>query len=75
MDTLTLYGTPGCHLCEAASKLIGACGISARPVDISGDDGLTERYGLRIPVLRRDDGRELDWPFDVQDVMRFLALQ
>ena len=33
-----------------------------------------ERYGLRIPVLRRcDTGNELNWPFDAEQVVAFLS--
>ena len=32
-----------------------------------------EQYGLRIPVLRRNDtGAELNWPFDAEQVVTFL---
>ena len=41
---------------------------------IEGDASLDERYGARVPVLRDPAaGRELDWPFDVAGVCRFLA--
>ncbi|MGB5062546.1 MAG: glutaredoxin family protein, partial [Candidatus Competibacter sp.] len=33
-----------------------------------------ERYGVRIPVLRRlDTGNELDWPFDAAGVRCLLG--
>ncbi|BBL71429.1 glutaredoxin family protein [Methylogaea oryzae] len=68
---LELYGTDGCHLCEEAAALLQSLSLSARHIDIAGDDGLVERYGTRIPVLRRADGAELGWPFGAEDVMRF----
>jgi hypothetical protein len=44
------------------------------PVWIDGDIGLEVDYGARVPVLRREDSAaELDWPFDVAGVRRFLA--
>ena len=44
-----------------------------RPVEIADDEELLERYGVRIPVLRRlDTGEELDWPFDVAAVRRLV---
>lgn len=43
-----------------------------RVVDIAGSDKLFERYGLRIPVLQRDDGEELNWPFEMEELGRFL---
>jgi hypothetical protein len=42
-------------------------------VEITDDAELLERYGIRIPVLRRwDTGRELDWPFDAAAVRRLV---
>lgn len=76
-STVCLYGTVGCHLCDEAKALIqglleheGWCLIEC---DIAEQDGLYDRYCMRIPVLRRhDDCRELDWPFDAEQVRRFL---
>ena len=70
---LALYGTGGCHLCEQADALVRGAVAAFRPVEIADDAGLLERYGLRIPVLRRlDTGEELDWPFDAAAVQRLL---
>ncbi|OAI91952.1 glutaredoxin family protein [Pseudomonas putida] len=72
-----LYGTLGCHLCEVAEALLMPLvehGLLVELVDIADDQLLFERYGLRIPVLRRcDTGAELDWPFDVDQVVAFLG--
>ncbi|MDD2914349.1 MAG: glutaredoxin family protein [Gallionella sp.] len=69
-----LYGTSCCHLCEKAEAVLHTAGIIAEHIDIAADDGLLERYGTRIPVLRRiDNGAELNWPFDAAGVLRFLA--
>jgi hypothetical protein len=71
---LALYGTGGCHLCEQADALVrGAVAAVFRPVEIADDVELLERYGRRIPVLRRlETGEELDWPFDAAAVQRLL---
>lgn len=70
---LVLYGTSCCHLCEQAEQMLHQAGVVAEPVDIAEDDDLLERYGVRIPVLRRgDSGAELGWPFDAASVIRFL---
>ncbi|MDG9884465.1 glutaredoxin family protein [Pseudomonas putida CSV86] len=72
-----LFGTLGCHLCEVAEALLMPLvehGLLVELVDIADDQLLFERYGLRIPVLRRcDTGAELDWPFDVDQVVAFLG--
>jgi hypothetical protein len=73
-STVELYGTSCCHLCEEAETAIYEAGGVAEHIDIADDDGLLEKYGVRIPVLRRiDNGAELGWPFDAMAVVRFLA--
>lgn len=70
---LTLYGTSACHLCELAAGLLEAAAVDFEEVDISESDALFARYGLSIPVLRREDGQELNWPFDEEALARFLG--
>jgi hypothetical protein len=71
---LILYGTVGCHLCEQAKAAIELTGATATYIDITDDDTLYERYGMRIPVLRRADTEsEIGWPFNEMDVSRFLS--
>jgi Glutaredoxin-like domain (DUF836) len=67
-----LYTRPGCGLCDEARAVIaavrdrltsragdvGAPPFSVEEVDISGDDALELRYGIRIPVVEVD-GEEL----------------
>ena len=48
-------------------------GAAFDKVDVSTSDTLFERYGVRIPVLRHPDGRELGWPFAEADLAAFLA--
>jgi glutaredoxin len=59
---VTLYGRPGCHLCdearEAISELAAGCAIELNEVDISSDDRLLKAYLERIPVVEVD-GREV----------------
>ncbi|USE39470.1 glutaredoxin family protein [Endozoicomonas sp. SCSIO W0465] len=67
MLQLTLYTTSGCHLCEEAEEMLNLlqnqqiCRWVA--VEISEDDFLVDRYGVRIPVIATEGGRELGWPF------------
>jgi len=72
-----LFGTLGCHLCELAESLLMPFvenGLLVELVDIAEDEECAERYGLRIPVLRRlDNGNELDWPFEAEQVVAFLS--
>ena len=76
---LLLFGTAGCHLCEDAALLLRRTlaprgdGEPFAYVDIADDSELTDRYGVRIPVLLDiRTGIELDWPFDVDKVLDFL---
>ena len=69
---LILYGTSACHLCEIAAGLLDAAKVAYQEVDISESDALFERYGITIPVLRHEDGRELNWPFDENALGDFL---
>jgi glutaredoxin len=49
---VTLYGRPGCHLCELArDALLGFDAIELREVDIESDDGMLGEYLERIPVV------------------------
>ena len=58
MTKLTLYGKPGCCLCEDARRIVEQVRAS-RPftleeVDVSLDPVLHRRYGDRIPVVAVD---------------------
>ncbi|MGA9660382.1 MAG: glutaredoxin family protein [Pseudomonas alloputida] len=72
-----LFGTLGCHLCEVAEAVLMPLvdhGLLVELVDIAESEPLLERYGLIIPVLRRcDNGAELHWPFDTEQVVAFLG--
>ena len=70
---LTLFTSPGCHLCEQAEEMPDYLDIQCNLVDISSQIDLIRLYGVRVPVLKRADGSELDWPFDTLDVERFTA--
>lgn len=72
MTVVELYGTACCHLCDEAEAVLLSAGVHAVHIDIADDDSLLEKYGTRIPVLRRA-GVELSWPFDAAAVRRFLA--
>ncbi len=75
MRTLTLFQRDECHLCDqAVLVLVQARAGDFEPCWIDADIALEQRYGLRVPVLRREDtGAELDWPFDMERVRGFLA--
>lgn len=73
MTSLTFYTTAGCHLCEHAAEMLAhlkaASAVSVVEIDIASDENLVERYGIRIPVVRREpDGEELGWPFSYEQL-------
>ena len=72
---LTLYSTSNCHLCELAYALLMplADGFKLTVIDIADDEALLAQYGLRIPVLHRNDSKtELNWPFNQADIVEYL---
>ncbi|MFD1006793.1 MULTISPECIES: glutaredoxin family protein [Oceanisphaera] len=71
--SLTLFSTDGCHLCEQAWELLEQTGLSSHTQlkDIIDDERWLAAYAVRIPVLRRNDGGELDWPFTAADILEF----
>ncbi len=71
---LCLYSTSYCHLCELAYSLaMKIPDISVVVIDIEDDDFLFEKFGIRIPVLLRQDTKtELNWPFNEADIQKLL---
>ena len=51
---LTLYGRPGCHLCDDARAILDRVGEPYLLVDIEQDDDLLKKYLERIPVVALD---------------------
>jgi hypothetical protein len=62
VSIVTLYGKPGCHLCEHArveiERVRAERPFGLEEVDITLDAALNRRYGERIPVVALD-GEEL----------------
>ena len=75
MRTLTLYGRPECHLCEALlADLVPLLRADdhVETVDVDSSVTLTRRYGLRIPVLAAGDVELSGYPLDRERVRRYL---
>ncbi len=66
---LTIYGRPGCHLCDDARAVLDRVGEPYAEVDIERDDALLARYLERIPVVTLD-GEELFEFFVDEDALR-----
>ncbi len=58
---LRLLTRPGCHLCDemkaTVAPLVARLGGVLTEVDVDSDPGLSERFGLEIPVLLDAEGR------------------
>jgi glutaredoxin len=76
MTTVTLYGKPGCHLCEDARAVVeelrATHGFELEEVDISLDAGLYRRYGERIPVVAVDGVERFEFFVDPAELARSL---
>ena len=70
---LILYQRDDCHLCDLALEVLAAARLpDFESVFIDEDGSLEAAYGIRVPVLRDEtSGRELDWPFDAEAVVRW----
>jgi hypothetical protein len=78
MQTVILYSTLACHLCEIAEEIISnrinETDFRLKKVDIADDLELLKKYGVSIPVLYSEKtNKELFWPFDSGCVDNFLA--
>jgi len=66
--TVTLYGRPGCHLCEEALEALRRVQAQAPftlvEIDIETDDALHKRYLDRIPVIVLDGEHLFDYEVD-----------
>jgi glutaredoxin len=67
-DRVTLYGKPGCHLCDVARAIVDAVcaelGVGWTEVDITQDPALVREYGEQIPVTFVDGRRHDFWRVD-----------
>ncbi len=71
-----MYGRHECHLCDemlaSLQALLGGA-ADVEVIDISGDDELEARYGLRIPVLCAGDVELCCYHLDAERVGNWLA--
>jgi glutaredoxin len=65
---VTVYGKPGCHLCEDAvavvARVCADLGTSYVEIDITTDPDLERRYGEQIPVTLVDGAQHDFWRVD-----------
>ena len=75
---VTLYGRPGCHLCDEARAALlrvrADVPFELREIDIDGDDELFKRYLERIPVVSLNGEELFDFEVDEAALRRRLSL-
>ena len=67
---VTLYFSPGCHLCDRARDEIG---FGLVEVDIAGDPELEGRYREWLPVVEIDGERAFVYHVDPDGLRKRLA--
>jgi glutaredoxin len=74
MPLVTLYGKPGCHLCDDAREMVERVRaehpFELREVDVSLDPVLHREYGERIPVLELDGEELFEFHVDEAELVR-----
>ena len=75
--TVTLFGRPGCHLCEEAravlERLQGELAFRLAERDIEADDATFKAYLERIPVIALDGEELYEFFVDETDLRARLA--
>ena len=65
---VTVYGKPGCHLCDDATVVVEAVcaelGVGWTEVDINSDPELYAKYWEQIPVTMVDGVQHTFWRVD-----------
>ena len=77
MTRLTLYGKPGCHLCEEARAVVDEVRtrhpFELDEADITRDPTLEAVYRDRIPVVAIDGEEALELVIEATELERCLA--
>jgi hypothetical protein len=74
---VTLYGKPGCHLCDDAREVIaevcGELGVAWNELSILDDQDLFRRFAEQIPVTYVDGKQHDFWRVDPDRLRAALA--
>ena len=78
MKRVTLYGKPGCHLCDDARDVVQSVradvGFELEEVDITLDPRLANRLGERIPVVEIDGEEAFEYFVDAEELRRRVGM-
>jgi len=70
MTVVTLYGKPGCCLCDEARHVVASVratrDFELHEVDVSLDAALNRAYGERIPVVAIDGQEAFEYHVDAR---------
>jgi glutaredoxin len=76
VSRITLYGKPGCHLCEDARAVVRRAvegrDVAVEEVDVTLDPALFAAYGERIPVVDVDGEQAFEYLVDQGDLEKLL---
>ncbi len=76
MTVVTLYGKPGCCLCDDAKAALEEVRLDRpfelREVDVTMDPALHREYGERIPVVEVPGAPPLELRVEVPELHRLL---
>jgi glutaredoxin len=74
--TVTVYGKPGCCLCDEARQVVAnvrqELQFDLEEVDVSLDPGMHHRYGERIPVVAVNGEELFEYRVDASELRRTL---
>lgn len=74
---ITLFGKPGCHLCDDARVVIervaADLGVGFAEIDITGDPALQQKWWDQIPVTLVDGVQHDFWRVDEARLRKALA--
>jgi glutaredoxin len=77
MTQVTLYGKPGCHLCDQAREVVEQVReqhpFELDEVDITRDPALEALYRERIPVVAIDGQETLELVIEASELERCIA--
>jgi glutaredoxin len=77
IPVVTLYGRPGCHLCDEARAVVEQAAtrtrFELREVDIESDDEIFKAMLERIPVVAIDDVEHAELFVDLEALVAALS--
>lgn len=73
---VTLYTRAGCHLCDAAKRVVeaarGRAEFDYQEVDIDSDEVLRRRYNDEVPVIAINGVKAFKYRVETQELLKRL---